>query len=170
MADTDKVKLIAHNLKTQTIGIGADHRGYKLKEKLKLFLVLQGYKVQDFGVFSEDRADYPTIAFELTSHLTSVPISKPPKVDWGILICSTGIGMSIAANKRKGVRAALCLTPKFAQQARKHNNANVLVLAGDYTPYKKAQVIVKVFLSEKFLKGRYQKRTDQIRRFEKFSS
>jgi ribose 5-phosphate isomerase B len=149
------------------IGIGADHRGYKLKEKLKFFLVMQGYKVNDYGVFSEDRADYPKIAIELAHHLKTTPKPKSPKIDWGILICSTGVGMSIAANKVKGIRAALCLSPEFAQRARQHNNANVLVLAGDFTSPKKAQEIVKVFLSESFLKGRYRKRTNQIAKYEK---
>jgi ribose 5-phosphate isomerase B len=153
--------------KVKSIGIGADHRGYKLKEKIKLFLVLQGYKVNDFGVFSEDRVDYPKIAFELAHHIKTTPKPKSPKIDWGILICSTGIGMSIAANKVKGIRAALCLNLEFARRARQHNNANILVLAGDFTSQKKAQEIVKVFLSESFLKGRYKKRTDQMAKYEK---
>ena len=160
-------KIQNSKFKIPKIGIGADHRGYKLKEALKLFLVMQRYKVQDFGVFSEDRADYPKIAIELAQHLKSTPKPKSPQIDWGILICSTGIGMSIAANKVKGVRAALCTSPKFARQARQHNNANVLVLAGDFTPLKKAKKIVQVFLSTSFLKGRYKKRIDLISKFEK---
>ena len=152
--------------KVKSIGIGADHRGYKLKEKLKLFLVMQRYKVQDFGVFSDDRADYPKIAIELAQHLKSTPKPKSPKIDWGILICSTGIGMSIAANKVKGVRAALCLTPEFARRSRQHNNANVLVLAGDFTTVKTAEKISQVFLTESFLGERHKTRIRQIMAYE----
>lgn len=152
--------------KVLRVGIGSDHRGYKLKEKLKLFLVVQGYKVNDFGVFSDDRADYPLVAFKLAHSVKGVIKPKAPQSDYGILICGSGIGMSIAANKVKGIRAALCLNPEFARRSRRHNNANILVLAADFTTYAKSQEITKVFLSEKFLGERHLLRVKQIRDYE----
>jgi ribose 5-phosphate isomerase B len=148
------------------VGIGSDHRGYQLKEKLKLFLVREGYEIADFGVFSEERADYPLIAFELCNHIKTIPNPQKPTIEWGILICGSGLGMSIAANKVKGIRAALCLDPEMARRAREHNNANVLVLAADFTHYKSAQKIVRVFFNTKFLKGRHRTRLSQIRKYE----
>ncbi len=152
--------------KFANIGIGSDHRGFKLKEKLKDFLAEQGYKITDFGVHSEDRADYPLIAFKLAQHIKGVANVKLPKIDRGILICGSGIGMSISANKVKGIRAALCLTPEFAARARQHNDANVLVLAADFTITKKAEKIVITFLSESFSGGRHKKRIFQITGYE----
>jgi ribose 5-phosphate isomerase B len=153
--------------KVINIGIGSDHRGYKLKEKLKLFLVVHGYKVNDFGVFSQERADYPLVAFKLAQAVKGVEKAKAPKNDFGILICGSGIGMSIAANKVKGIRAALCLNPEFARRSRQHNNANILVLAADFTTYAKSQEITQAFLAEKFLGERHLLRVKQIKDFEK---
>lgn len=127
---------------------------------------MQGYKVSDFGVFSEDRADYPLVAFKLSQSIKTTQTSKIPKIDFGILICGSGIGMSIAANKVKGVRAALCLNPEFARRARQHNNANIVVLAADFTSAAKAKEIIKVFLTEKFLGKRHKTRIRQIKAFE----
>lgn len=152
--------------KVKSIGIGADHRGFKLKEKIKTFLEEQGYKVTDFGVYSEERADYPKVAFELAHHIKAVPKAKTPKLDFGILICSSGLGMSIAANKVKGIRAALCLNPEFAKRSRLHNDANILVLAADFTTFTKAKNITEVFLSEKFLGERHHTRIRQISDYE----
>ena len=153
-------------LKIKSIGIGADHRGFKLKEKIKTFLETRGYKVIDFGVFSEERADYPKVAFELAQHIKAVPKVKTPKIDFGILVCGSGIGMSISANKVKGIRAALCLNPEFAKRSRQHNNANILVLAADFTTFSKAKDITEVFLSEKFLGERHRARINQISNYE----
>jgi len=163
------VKILCNRVvknKIQKIGIGSDHRGFKLKEKLKDFLTEQDYKIIDFGVHSEDRADYPLVAFELTQHIKDVPKVKLPKLDIGILICGSGLGMAIAANKTKGIRATLCLNPEFARRARQHNNANILVLAADFTSFPKAKEIVKVFLSETFLGKRHQVRVKQIKDYE----
>ncbi|MCS7257765.1 MAG: ribose 5-phosphate isomerase B [candidate division WOR-3 bacterium] len=153
--------------KITKVGIGADHRGYKLKERLKLFLVRNNYKVFDYGTFSTERTDYPEIAFNLCRHIKNIPQPQRPTVDIGILICGSGLGMSIAANKVKGIRAALCLTPKFAKRAREHNNANVLVLASDFTDFKTAQKTIKTFLTTSFLGGRHTKRIRQISDYEK---
>jgi ribose 5-phosphate isomerase B len=152
--------------KVRKVGIGSDHRGYELKEKLKLYLVTQRYKVCDFGVFSENRADYPLVAFELSRHVKGISNPKAPVIDYGILICGSGLGMAIAANKVKGIRAALCLNKDFARRARQHNNANVLVLAADFTSFDKAKEIVKVFAREKFLGGRHLTRVKQIKKYE----
>lgn len=159
-------KLKAPSLKLKDVGIGSDHRGFKLKEKLKEFLIKQGYQVKDFGVYSQDRTDYPLVAFALTEHIKNIPKAKIPKLDIGILICGSGLGMSISANKVKGIRAALCLTPEFARRARQHNNANVLVLPADFLTAKKAIEILRVFLSERFLKERHLIRLRQISAYE----
>ncbi|MEO0092628.1 MAG: ribose 5-phosphate isomerase B [candidate division WOR-3 bacterium] len=152
--------------KVKTIGIGADHRGFRLKEKLKEYLSKQGYRVIDFGVFSEDRADYPLIAFALTKHIKEVQKPKSPQLDCGILICGSGLGMSIAANKVRGIRAALCLNSDFAQRARQHNDANILVLAADFINISEAKKTVKVFLTEQFLGERHKTRIEQITNYE----
>ncbi|MEO0074839.1 MAG: ribose 5-phosphate isomerase B [candidate division WOR-3 bacterium] len=152
--------------KVPYLGIGSDHRGFKLKEKLKFFLVSGGYRVNDFGVYCEERADYPLVAFQLCQHIKEGKRVISPKIDYGILICGSGLGMSIAANKVQGIRAALCLNKELAVRARAHNNANVLVLAADFTSYNKAKEIVKVFLQEKFLGKRHLKRLKQIKDFE----
>lgn len=152
--------------KVKSIGVGSDHRGFKLKEKLKKFLMKQKYKVIDFGVYSEERADYPLVAFKLARSVNGASGIKSPKLDYGILICGSGLGMSIAANKVKGIRATLALTPEFAQRARQHNNANVLVLAADFTKFPKAKEIVNVFLAEQFLGERHGTRIRQISNYE----
>jgi ribose 5-phosphate isomerase B len=154
-------------VKKESIGIGSDHRGFKLKEKLKEFLIQQRHKVTDFGVYSEARADYPIIAFKLARHIKGVSKIKSPKLDYGILICGSGLGMSIAANKVKGIRAALCSTPEMARRARQHNNANVLVLSADFTKFLRAKEIVNVFLAEQFLGERHKTRINQISNYEK---
>jgi len=166
MAKPDAPERSSVRGKVKSIGVGSDHRGFKLKEKIKSFLEEQGHKVIDFGVFSEERADYPIVAFELAHHIKAVPKAKTPKLDFGILVCGSGIGMSISANKVKGIRAALCLNPEFAKRSRQHNDANILVLAADFTTYTKAKNIIEVFLSEKFLGERHSTRINQISNYE----
>jgi|UniRef100_A0A7C6ECN6 ribose 5-phosphate isomerase B len=141
------------------IGIGSDHRGFELKEFLKPILQNDGYKVKDFGVFSPAAADYPDIAFALTNALSSKAISR------GILICGSGLGMSIAANKAKGIRACLCLNEKMAKMARNHNDSNVLVLAANFTTKAKAHKILRVWLQEKFEGGRHRRRIKKIEEY-----
>ncbi|MGQ9707768.1 MAG: ribose 5-phosphate isomerase B, partial [bacterium] len=102
-----------------TIALGADHRGFTLKQELLHYLNRLGYKVKDQGTFSAESADYPDFAFAVARAV------KSGRVQRGVLVCATGIGMSIAANKVRGVRAALCWNEKMARLARKHNNANV---------------------------------------------
>ncbi len=138
------------------IAIGSDHGGYALKETIKLFLDEEGISYTDHGTNSTASVDYPDFA---------VPVSEDVaqhKADLGVLICRTGIGMSIAANKIPGIRAALCNTPEHARLSRLHNNANVLTLAGD-TPTDTAREIVRVFLNTRFTnEDRHRRRVEKI--------
>jgi len=142
------------------IGIGTDHRGFKLKEFLKAILQKNGHRVTDFGVFDENPADYPDTAFALTKDL------QRKKIERGVLICGSGLGMSIAANKAKGIRATLCLNEKMAKMARNHNDSNVLVLSANFTTPAQAKKILKVWLTEEFEGGRHQRRIKKIAEFE----
>ena len=143
------------------IAIGADHAGFELKEKIKSFLNEQGYEITDFGTNSTDSVDYPLIAKALS---TSVAAKNPPK---GILICGTGIGMSIAANKIKGIIAAHCCDVETAKLARQHNNSNVLAIGGRITDTENAKEIVRTWLTTDFEGGRHQRRIQEIRDLEK---
>jgi ribose 5-phosphate isomerase B len=142
------------------IGIGSDHRGYKLKQALKKYLIAQHHEVRDFGSKDEQPVDYPDIA------LTLAETVKRGEIERGILICGSGLGMTIAANKVKGVRAALCSLPKLARRAREHNDANILVLAGDFIRTKQAKLIVGTFLTTPFSGERHQRRIDKIAQYE----
>ncbi|WP_025270515.1 ribose 5-phosphate isomerase B [Hippea sp. KM1] len=135
--------------------IGSDHGGFELKERIKDFLRELGEEVEDVGVFSEESCDYPDIAKE-------VAIRVAQNGSKGILICGTGIGMSIAANKIKGVRCALCHDAYTAEFARRHNNANILAFGGRTTGVEIAKQMVKIFLSTEFDGGRHQRRINKI--------
>lgn len=139
------------------ITIGADHRGFGLKERLKSYLIRQGYQVLDKGTFSSQPVDYPDYAFAVAEAVAKGKASR------GILICATGIGMAIAANKVKGVRAALCYEPRTARLSREHNNANLLCLGADITDPLKATRIVRVWLNTEFSGGRHSRRLAKIR-------
>jgi ribose 5-phosphate isomerase B len=135
------------------IYLGADHRGFNLKEEIKKFLKEQNYAFEDIGNFSYQLDDdYPDFAFKVSKLVAQNPES------YGILICGTGNGMVIAANKIKNIRAALCLSSYLAEQARKTNDANILVLAADLTDGGTAKRIVKTFLETKFLEEERHKR------------
>lgn len=140
------------------IAIGCDHAGFRLKEAVKAYLISKGIKVVDEGTHSEDAADYPDFAKKVVLDI------KESRADFGILICGTGIGMSIAANRFKGIRAALCLFPEMAKLARAHNNANVLVLPGRFIGTELAHWIVDAFLSSSFEGGRHAERIQKIER------
>lgn len=144
----------------QPIGIGADHRGFELKAFLKEDLAKHGYEVKDFGVFDPRPADYPDVALALTKDWQKKRIAR------GILICGSGLGMSIVANKVKGIRATLCLNEQMAKMARNHNDSNVLVLAANFTSKAKARRILRVWLTEKFEGGRHQHRLEKIKKAE----
>ena len=143
------------------IAIGADHAGFELKEKIKPLLTEIGYEVIDFGTNSTDSVDYPLIAKSLA---TSVASKNPQK---GILICGTGIGMSIAANKIKGIIAAHCCDVETAKLARQHNNSNILTIGGRITDSELAKEIIKTWLNTDFEGGRHQRRVQEIRELER---
>lgn len=146
------------SVKVKNIIIGSDHGGFKLKEKLKIFLEKKGFKVKDVGCFSEESCDYPTYAYEV-SRLTALDKSSR-----GILICKSGIGNSIVANRIPGVRAALCYNLKAAKLSRQHNDANVLVLGSLFVKEKLAKRIVLVWLKTEFEGGRHLRRIKDIER------
>lgn len=138
------------------IVLASDHAGFPLKEQLVSRLELQGYRVIDLGPFSPESVDYTDFAHALCSALLD------GKAERGILVCNSGVGMSIAANRFKGIRAALCLFPRMAYYARRHNDANVLALGGGFTSLFLASEIVEVFLTEEFDGGRHKRRTDKF--------
>ena len=139
------------------IAIGADHGGFKLKEKLKKWLASKGYKVKDFGTDSEDSCDYPLIGFEVASALSRGKFKR------AILLCKTGIGMTMVANKLPGVRAATCGTESEAKSSREHNDCNALSLAAKYINFGKAKKIVNTWLNTEALGGRHARRVRQIK-------
>lgn len=142
------------------IAIGCDHRGLSLKELIMPFLQNAGHSYQDFGCYSTEPVDYPDIAQKVGEAVAS------GNFDQGILICNTGIGISIAANKIKGIRAALCCDVFAAQRARQHNDANVLCLRGENIDTESALEIVKTFLATDFEGGRHLRRVNKIKALE----
>ncbi len=138
------------------IAIGSDHGGFELKEYIKNFLISENYEVIDFGTDSEKSIDYPDIAKPLCKDLLSGKFKK------GILICGTGIGMSITANRFAGIRATLANDLFSAIMSRRHNNSNILVMGGRVIGKEVAKEIVKAWLKEEFEGGRHQRRLDKI--------
>ncbi len=143
------------------IAIGADHGGYRLKEVLKRFLIKKGFEIVDFGTDSEVPCDYPLIGYEVAKAVSKGRFKK------AILICKSGIGMSIVANKLKNVRAALCHTVELARSSRQHNDANILILAAILIKENLAKDIIKVWLFTRPLGGRHKRRVGQISEIEK---
>lgn len=143
------------------VGIGADHRGYKLKSSIRKYLEKHGHQIIDYGTHTPEVVDYPEIALRLAQD-----VSKK-KVRYGILICYTGQGMAMAANKVKGIRAAICTTPRAARLTRQHNDANVLVLPAGFVKFDRStQQIIRVFLNTKFEGGRHRRRINLITAYE----
>ena len=139
-----------------TIALGADHAGYGLKEALKAWLINYGYQVLDLGTHSTDSVDYPDYAALVAESVVD------HKVERGLLICGTGIGMAMAANKVPGVRAALCADLYTARMSREHNDANVLVLGGRLMGADMGADILKAWLETDFAGGRHARRVDKI--------
>jgi len=138
------------------IYLGSDHGGFELKEVIKDYLKKEGYNVEDLGTHNEDSVDYPDFGIKVGEAVVGDEGSI------GIVMCGTGIGISIAANKVKGVRCALCSQVFSAEMAKKHNNANVIALGGRVTGKDLGKRIVKAFLDEKFEGGRHKRRIDKI--------
>ena len=144
---------------TYRIALGADHAGYELKEKIKTQLDKGGHFVDDFGTYSNESVDYPDYAKQVARAVQ--------KGNRGILCCGTGIGMSIAANKFKGVRAALCHDSLTAQMSREHNDSNILIMGGRVVQNPDEVVsIVKTWLDTQFQGGRHQRRLEKIKELE----
>lgn len=143
------------------IAIGSDHGGYILKEEIKKWLSENGYEYEDFGTHSTDSCDYPDIARAVARAVAA----EPGRL--GIIVCGTGIGVSIVANKVKGIRAALCNDTFSARASREHNNANILTLGERVIGRGLALDIVKVWLTSEFAGGRHQTRVDKISALEK---
>jgi ribose 5-phosphate isomerase B len=142
------------------IAIGSDHRGLRLKIRVEELLQASGHTYEDFGVFTEERSDYPVIAKKVGEAVAS------GKFERGILVCGTGIGMCMAANKVKGIRAATVFNTFSAERARMHNDANILCLGGenDQTEIKQ---MVNAFINTEFENGRHQDRVDMLKEMEK---
>lgn len=144
-----------------TIAMASDHGGYLLKEHIKKYLTEQGHKVRDFGCNSLESCDYPIFGAEAARAVAAGECER------GVVICTTGIGISITANKIKGIRCALCAEPLSAEMTRRHNNANMLAMGAGMTGEKLAERIVDTFLSTEFEGGRHQRRVDEIMELEK---
>jgi ribose 5-phosphate isomerase B len=142
------------------IAIGSDHGGFRLKEDIKEFLKEKGYTFRDFGTNSTESVDYPDFARAVAQAVVSGEYAR------GILVCGTGVGISIAANKVKGIRAALCHDEYTAQMSREHNDANILALGERVTGCGLARSIVEKWLTTEFAGGRHAKRVCKISELE----
>lgn len=138
------------------VAIGSDHAGFELKEKIVTYLKSKEIGVKDKGCYSLERADYPDFG-----HAVAISVLRK-EVDFGILMCGSGNGINITANKHKGIRSALCWNPEIAALARQHNDANILVLPARFINEETACKCVDVFLFEKFEGGRHQDRIQKI--------
>jgi ribose 5-phosphate isomerase B len=138
------------------IALGADHAGYTLKEKLKTWLAADGHRVIDHGTHSTDSVDYPDYAAAVAEAV------RDGDAEHGVLVCGSGIGMAIAANKVAGVRAAVAANPDIARLARQHNDANVLALGARLTAPARALAIVQAWLTTSFEGGRHTRRVDKL--------
>jgi len=142
------------------VAIGADHKGFDYKEKIKTILQRLGVEVTDFGTTSHDSVDYPDYGLKVAHAVAD------GSANYGITVCWTGNGMNIAANKVKGIRSGLALNPEMAVLARQHNDANVLAIASKYVNENELDLIVRAFLQTSFEGGRHIARVDKIRREE----
>ena len=140
----------------QPIAIGADHAGFALKTLLVSFIEELGLQVKDMGVYNEQSADYPDFAHPVANAVEKREVSS------GILVCGSGNGVAITANKHQGIRAALCWTPEIARLSRLHNNANILCLPSRFISVDEAREMVNIFLNTEFEGGRHQARVAKI--------
>jgi ribose 5-phosphate isomerase B len=146
------------------IALGADHKGFELKEKIKKYLTDLGHQVTDFGTDSTQSVDYPDFGFKVAESVAK------GESDFGIVFCWTGNGMNIVANKVKGIRSALCLDEEMASLARAHNDANVLALSSKFVSEELAKRILDAWLSTEFEGGRHKPRIDKIKALEKMTN
>lgn len=143
------------------IVLGSDHRGLTIKTELNKYLQSLGYETNDVGCNTESSCDYPDYAIEAANMVAEDNNKR------GILVCGSGIGMSIAANKVNGIRAALCLNETQGRMASEHNNANILCLSADFTTMEEIKKIVKIWLDTPFAGGRHNRRIEKISQIEK---
>ena len=142
------------------IALGSDHGGFPLKQRIKEYLDAQGREYRDFGCMDTSSCDYPVYA-KLAAEAVALG-----QCERGIVICTTGVGISIAANKVKGIRCALCTDPYVAEMTRRHNNANMLAMGAGVVGPNLAERIVEAFLTTEFEGGRHQRRVDLITQME----
>ncbi len=140
----------------KAIGLASDHAGFELKEYVKARLEAEGYSYKDFGTHSAESCDYPDFAHPLALAIEGGACER------GVAVCGSGEGISITLNKHQGVRAALCWIPDIASLARRHNDANVLVMPGRFIDHAMADRILDVFLHTAFEGGRHQRRVEKI--------
>ena len=143
------------------IALASDHAGYALKEEIKAYLVQQKMSLHDFGCFDESRVDYPDFISQAAKAVARGDFER------GIVFCGSGVGASIVANKVPGIRAVLCFNEYLAEYSRKHNNTNILALAGRLVPYDLAVRYVDLWLATPYEGGRHQQRLDKITLLEK---
>lgn len=138
------------------IAIASDHAGVQYKKELVEYIGQLGHQVQDLGPYNEDSVDYPDFAHNLAETVLA------KKADLGIILCGTGNGVAMAANKHQGIRAGLCWNPEIASLIRQHNDANILALPARFVSVDEAKAIVKTYLETPFEGGRHQRRVDKI--------
>ena len=138
------------------VAIGSDHAGFDLKAKLKTYLQKKGFDVKDFGTYSAERADYPDYAHPVAQAV------EDKQSNMGVLICGSGNGVNMAANKHKGIRSALCWNAEIAQLARLHNDANIIALPARFISVEEAEKCVDIFFSTHFEGGRHTARVNKI--------
>ena len=142
------------------IALGSDHGGYKLKEEIKKYLDEIGLEYKDFGTHNEERCDYPEFAEKVAKAVQSKECEK------GILVCGTGFGVSIVANKFKGIRCASCWNEEVAKLLKGHNNANIIALPGRFINVSQAIVILRAWIATEFMEGRHTERLQMIENIE----
>lgn len=145
-------------VKKQKIAIGCDHAGFELKEKIKVLLFQLNYDIQDYGTYSTESCDYPDIIHPLAKAINN------EEFNLGIIICGSGNGVNITANKYLNVRSALCWNEEIAELARKHNNANILAMPARFITEQTAKEIVETFLNTAFEGNRHQQRIEKIKK------
>ena len=139
------------------IGLACDHAGFEYKEQLKKYLYSKGKEIKDFGCYSLESVDYPDFAHQLAESI------EKGENELGIQFCGTGNGINMSANKHQGIRAALCWNTHIAEQARLHNNANVLTMPARVLKWEEVKKIVDIFLKTDFEGGRHEKRVEKIK-------
>jgi ribose 5-phosphate isomerase B len=152
------------DMATMKIAVGSDHRGFEVKRRILQSLQQLGHEVLDAGTHSRDSVDYPDVAFEVARAVGE------GRAERGVLVCGTGIGMCIAANKAKGVRAAPCHDSITAEMSRRHNDANVLCLSADLLGEELIERMLRIWLDTPFESGRHARRVEKIQKFESSNS